>query len=180
MKHYEIVFLIHPDQSDQASSMIERYRSLVTENGGVIHRLEDWGRRQLAYPINKAHKAHYVLMNVECSVETLNEVTNSFRFNDAIIRNLVISRKKAITDPSPMAKSKDDRDMAEERSTEQVARTERSQPERPQSDGQPGERSESVADQTETSSEDEVTMDEGDASAATDAQPSAEEENEPK
>ena len=110
MRHYEIVFLVHPDQSEQVSAMIERYRSMIETTGGNIHRLEDWGRRQLAYPIQKIAKAHYVLMNVECSGEVLEELTSAFRFNDAVIRNLVIARKKAITDRSPLAK-RDDKDQ---------------------------------------------------------------------
>ncbi len=109
MRHYEIVILIHPDQSDQVSSMIDRYKSQVTTAGGTIHRYEDWGRRQLAYPINKIHKAHYILMNIECDQETLDELTNAFKFNDAIIRNLVIKRKTAITDESPLVKSGEDK-----------------------------------------------------------------------
>lgn len=102
MRHYEVVFLVHPDQSDQVPAMIERYTSIVKESGGQVHRLEDWGRRQLAYPINKIHKAHYVLMNVECNTEALNELNYSFRFNDAVIRNLVITCKGAITGISPI------------------------------------------------------------------------------
>lgn len=104
MRHYEIVFMVHPDQSEQVPAMVERYTSLVTENGGTVHRLEDWGRRHLAYPINKIHKAHYVLMNVECSGETLDEIENIFRFNDAIIRSLVVRAKEAVTEASPMMK----------------------------------------------------------------------------
>ncbi|MGI0117981.1 30S ribosomal protein S6 [Zooshikella sp. RANM57] len=102
MRHYEIVFLVHPDQSEQVGAMIERYTSLVTEGNGKVHRLEDWGRRQLAYPIQKVHKAHYVLMNVECSNEILDELTNSFRFNDAVIRNMVIRRNEVVSEPSIM------------------------------------------------------------------------------
>ncbi|SEL17324.1 30S ribosomal protein S6 [Halomonas daqiaonensis] len=104
MRHYEIVFMVHPDQSEQVPAMVERYTGLVTENGGTVHRLEDWGRRHLAYPINKIHKAHYVLMNVECSGETLDEIENIFRFNDAIIRSLVVRAKEAVTEASPMMK----------------------------------------------------------------------------
>jgi small subunit ribosomal protein S6 len=104
MRHYEIVFMVHPDQSEQVPAMVERYTSIVTENGGTVHRLEDWGRRHLAYPINKIHKAHYVLMNVECTGETLEEIENIFRFNDAIIRSLVVRCKEAITEASPMMK----------------------------------------------------------------------------
>ena len=104
MRHYEIVFMVHPDQSEQVPAMVERYTSIVTENAGTVHRLEDWGRRHLAYPINKIHKAHYVLMNVECTGETLEEIENIFRFNDAIIRSLVVRCKEAITEASPMMK----------------------------------------------------------------------------
>jgi small subunit ribosomal protein S6 len=114
MRHYEIVFLVHPDQSEQVPSMIERYRSTVEGSGGTVHRLEDWGRRQLAYPIQKLPKAHYVLMNVECDAATLEELENAFRFNDAVLRNLVISQKGPVTEPSPLAKS-DERDEDQDR-----------------------------------------------------------------
>jgi small subunit ribosomal protein S6 len=104
MRHYEIVFIVHPDQSDQVPAMIERYKTLVTGRTGAIHRLEDWGRRQLAYPIQKVHKAHYVLMNIECDGETLAELENAFKFNDAVLRHLTIKMDKAETTPSPMMK----------------------------------------------------------------------------
>ena len=104
MRHYEIVFMVHPDQSEQVPAMIERYRSMIETGKGTIHRLEDWGRRQLAYPINKIHKAHYVLMNIECGQETLNEIETAFRFNDAVIRSLTLARKTAVTTPSPLIK----------------------------------------------------------------------------
>ncbi len=104
MRHYEIVVIVHPDQSDQVPSMLKRYQASVEESGGRVHRLEDWGRRQLAYPINKIHKAHYMLMNIECDNKTLNDMTTGFRYNDAVIRNLVIRRTAAITKPSPLAK----------------------------------------------------------------------------
>jgi small subunit ribosomal protein S6 len=110
VRHYEIVFLVHPDQSEQVPAMIDRYRSLIEGAGGRIHRLEDWGRRQLAYPINKVHKAHYVLMNVECLSATLDEIKSAFRFNDAVLRDLVISRREAETAASHLAKARDDRD----------------------------------------------------------------------
>ena len=110
MRHYEVVFMVHPDQSEQVQAMSERYRSLIESKGGSIHRFEDWGRRQLTYPINKVHKAHYVLMNIECTNEVLDEITSAFKFNDAVIRNLIIRCDSAVTDPSPLAKSKDDRD----------------------------------------------------------------------
>lgn len=100
MRHYEVVFMVHPDQSDQVPAMIERYKSLIEKDSGVIHRLEDWGRRQLAYPIEKIHKAHYVLMNVECGQAVLDELTSIFRFNDAVLRHLVLSKKEAETTPS--------------------------------------------------------------------------------
>lgn len=109
MKHYEVVFLVHPDQSEQVPAMIERYSNMVTGRKGKIHRLEDWGRRQLAYPINKLLKAHYVLMNIECDKETLDELANAFRYNDAVIRNLVLSMKQAMKEPSPLLKEKDHR-----------------------------------------------------------------------
>ena len=102
MRHYEIVFLVHPDQSEQVPGMVERYSNLITNGGGAVHRLEDWGRRHLAYPINKIHKAHYILMNIECDGDVLDELAHNFRFNDAIIRDLVIRRNEAITDESPM------------------------------------------------------------------------------
>ena len=104
MRHYEIVFLVHPDQSEQVPAMIERYRTMIESGNGRIHRLEDWGRRQLAYPINKVHKAHYVLMNIECALETLRELETAFRYNDAVIRSLTLIRKTAITTPSPLVK----------------------------------------------------------------------------
>ena len=106
MRHYEVVFLVHPDQSEQVPAMIDRYKSMIESNSGAIHRLEDWGRRQLAYPINKIHKAHYVLMNIECDQETLDELESAFRFNDAVLRNMIIRRDEAVTDISPMAKAK--------------------------------------------------------------------------
>ncbi|GAB3480844.1 30S ribosomal protein S6 [Marinomonas epiphytica] len=130
MRHYEIVFLVHPDQSEQVPAMVERYTNLITEDGGQVHRLEDWGRRQLAYPINKIHKAHYVLMNVECSESVLSELNDTFRYNDAIIRNMVIRRKDAVTDVSPIKASegREDRRSAPQReernnetATEEVA-----------------------------------------------------------
>ncbi len=108
MRHYEIVFLVHPDQSEQVPAMLERYQSMITGGGGQVHRLEDWGRRQLAYPINKIHKAHYLLLNIECDKVVLDELTGAFRFNDAVLRHLVISREEAVTEASPMAKSADE------------------------------------------------------------------------
>lgn len=109
MRHYEVVLIVHPDQSNQVADMVTRYRNLVEENGGKNHRLEDWGRRQLAYPINKIHKAHYVLLNIECNEETLAQLEELFRYNDAIIRSLVIRRDEAITEESPLAKEADEK-----------------------------------------------------------------------
>jgi len=115
MRHYEIVILVHPDQSEQVPAMIERYQGIITSNKGKVHRLEDWGRRLLAYPINKIHKAHYVLMNIECGGESLNQLTDAFRFNDAVLRNLVIKKNKVVTQPSPLFKSdNEDKRVAEE------------------------------------------------------------------
>lgn len=119
MRHYEIVFMVHPDQSEQVPGMIERYTGAIKAAGGEIHRLEDWGRRQLAYPINKLHKAHYVLLNVEAPQEAIDELETNFRFNDAVIRSMVMRTKHAVTEVSPMVKAKEDRrdrreDYAEE------------------------------------------------------------------
>lgn len=117
MRHYEIVFLIHPDQSDQVPAMIERYSNVVTESGGVIHRVEDWGRRQLAYAINKVRKAHYVMLNVEADQSAIDDLATQFRFNDLVLRNLIIKRDSAITDESPMAKvAAEERESAARRS----------------------------------------------------------------
>ena len=113
MRHYEIVFIVHPDQSEQVPAMIERYRSNITSRNGQIHRLEDWGRRQLAYPIAKMHKAHYVLMNIECDQETLAELEHGFKFNDAVLRHLIISKDEAVTTPSPMMKEEKARSVLE-------------------------------------------------------------------
>ncbi len=109
MRHYEIVFLVHPDQSEQVPAMIERYKALIEGDKGVIHRLEDWGRRQLAYPIQHLAKAHYVLMNVECSAAVLAELQSGFRFNDAVLRHLIVARENAVTEMSPIMKNKDDK-----------------------------------------------------------------------
>lgn len=119
MRHYEVVFLVHPDQSEQVNAMVDRYRTMIESNGGVIHRLEDWGRRQLAYPITKVHKAHYVMFNIEVNATTLNELVGAFRFNDAVLRHLVVGRDKALTEPSLMARAKEDQ---EERDSERRAR----------------------------------------------------------
>ena len=125
MRHYEIVFMVHPDQSEQVPGMIERYTGAIKEAGGSIHRLEDWGRRQLAYPIEKLHKAHYVLLNVEAPQAVIDELETNFRFNDAVLRNLIMRTHGAVTEPSPMAKVRDERrDRAPRDSDEQVANDE--------------------------------------------------------
>ncbi len=111
MRHYEIVFIVHPDQSEQVPAMIERYRSTITGRKGAIHRLEDWGRRQMTFPIAKMHKAHYVLMNIECDQETLDELEHSFKFNDAVLRHLTVQMKAAVTAPSPMMKEEKSRSV---------------------------------------------------------------------
>jgi len=122
MRHYEIVFLVHPDQSEQVPAMIERYRSMIEGGKGVIHRQEDWGRRQLAYQINKIHKAHYVLMNIECGQDVLNELESAFKFNDAVLRWLTLSKKTAVTAPSPMMKEKEEESRREREAAERAAR----------------------------------------------------------
>jgi len=111
MRHYEIVFIVHPDQSEQVPAMIERYKSMITADGGQIHRLEDWGRRQLAYPIQKIHKAHYVLMNIEVGQSTLDELEHAFKFNDAVLRHLTVKMESAVTEPSPMMKEEKSRSL---------------------------------------------------------------------
>ncbi|MCL5979388.1 30S ribosomal protein S6 [Acidithiobacillus sulfuriphilus] len=121
MRHYEIVFLVHPDQSEQVPQMVERYRGMIEGDGGHIHRLEDWGRRQLAYPIKKAHKAHYVLMNIECTGAALAELEDAFRFSDAVLRHLVLARAEAVTTPSPLARDENER---RDRSDDVVTETE--------------------------------------------------------
>lgn len=108
MRHYEVVFLVHPDQSEQVPAMVERYESIITKEDGVVHRKEDWGRRQLAYPINEIHKAHYILMNIECNQTVIDELKKAFKFNDAILRNLILNRKEAITEESVMVKKDKD------------------------------------------------------------------------
>ena len=114
MRHYEIVFMVHPDQSEQVPGMIERYTGAIKAAGGTIHRLEDWGRRQLAYPINKLHKAHYVLMNVEAEQSVIDELETNFRFNDAVIRNMIMRTKNAVTEASPMLKAREERPRRED------------------------------------------------------------------
>ncbi|WP_239324593.1 30S ribosomal protein S6 [Snodgrassella gandavensis] len=118
MRHYEIVFIVHPDQSEQVGAMVERYKTMITEANGKIHRLEDWGRRQLAYPINKIHKAHYVLMNVETTPEVIDEIETAFRFNDAVLRHLTVKMDAAVTEASPMMKDEKSKNLLAGNSTE--------------------------------------------------------------
>jgi len=126
MRHYEVVFLVHPDQSEQVPAMLERYKGMIQSAGGVIHREEDWGRRQLAYPINKIHKAHYLMLNIECGQESLDELMSLFKFNDAVIRNLVIGRDEAVTEVSHMAKAvEEDRRRDSERAERDASRATR-------------------------------------------------------
>ncbi len=136
MRHYEIVFLVHPDQSEQVPAMIERYKSMIAAGNGRVHRLEDWGRRQLTFPIAKVHKAHYVLMNIECDSKTLNELTGAFRFSDAVLRHLVVQMDSAVTEPSPMARAEED---------EGSGRRERAREEVVQPDDDEGSQSESAS-----------------------------------
>jgi small subunit ribosomal protein S6 len=128
MRHYEIVFLVHPDQSEQVPAMVERYTSSITGSGGAVHRLEDWGRRQLAYSINKIHKAHYILLNIECSDDILEELTTTFRYNDAILRSMVIRMDEAVTEESPIMKAENEnrerKQRAERRQEETVSSAE--------------------------------------------------------
>ena len=124
MRHYEIVFIVHPDQSEQVPAMIERYRTMVTGHKGQIHRLEDWGRRQLAYPIQKVHKAHYVLMNIECNQETLGELEHAFKFNDAVLRHLIVATTEAKVAPSPMMKEEKARSLSRDAEVRTEVRTE--------------------------------------------------------
>ena len=119
MRHYEVTLIVHPDQSSQVTTMVEKYKELITTGGGVVHRDEDWGRKHLAYPINKIYKAHYLMMNIECDKETLDKLNYNFRFNDAILRNLIISKKEAITEPSIMV-TEADKDKVKEPSKEKA------------------------------------------------------------
>lgn len=143
MRHYEIVFLVHPDQSEQVGGMVERYTKLIEEDGGKVHRHEDWGRRQLAYAINDIHKAHYVLLNIECSSKVLAELEDNFRYNDAVLRNLIIRRDEAVTEQSEMLKAEENRNERRERRerTEQADDTEEDE-----DDGEDGDDSD-VADE---------------------------------
>jgi small subunit ribosomal protein S6 len=123
LRHYEIVILVHPDQSEQVPAMIERYRSIIESEEGQVHRLEDWGRRQLAYPIAKVHKAHYVLMNIECGAKVIDDLKGAFRFNDAVLRDLILVRREAVSEASPLAKTKPDRDEDHQGSRDRASRS---------------------------------------------------------
>lgn len=166
MRHYEIVFLVHPDQSEQVPAMVERYQGMVTGSGGAVHRTEDWGRRQLAHPINKIHKAHYVLLNVECGNDVIEEIRGAFRFNDAVLRHLVISRNKAITEASPMAVA-----VAEEKAKEKEAQQRRDAKAaaeaamRSDDEEKAAEEADTEAPSEESSDVSEQSMDEGTAAA---------------
>lgn len=157
MRHYEIVFLVHPDQSEQVPGMVERYTATITNNGGKVHRLEDWGRRQLAYSINKIHKAHYILMNIECNDTALEELSTNFRFNDAILRNMVMRCNEAITEMSPIMK-------AEKEQRERKVRTERREesenPRADYSDDDEADNSTDVESAVDDSAEDETSTEE--------------------
>ena len=156
MRHYEVVFLVHPDQSEQVPAMLERYRSMIEAADGIVHRQEDWGRRQLAHPVNKVHKAHYLMVNVECPQETLNELVGAFRFSDAVLRHLVIKRDKAITEPSPMARAQEEEKAKEaqaaaaeaerskraERPPKEEAAPKKEEPEKPATEAAEGEEAE--------------------------------------
>ncbi|WP_295802076.1 30S ribosomal protein S6 [uncultured Microbulbifer sp.] len=146
MRHYEIVFLVHPDQSEQVPGMVERYTATIKESGGDVHRLEDWGRRRLAYPINKIHKAHYILMNVECTEEALAELTTNFKYNDAVLRNLVIREDEAISEESPIMKAEKE---SRERKAARAERSERRERAEKEESSSKGAEEEQSSDQTE-------------------------------
>jgi len=166
MRHYEIVFLVHPDQSEQVPAMVERYKGVIAAREGVVHRLEDWGRRQLAFPLEKIHKAHYVLLNVECGDEVLEEIKGAFRFNDAVLRHMVLSRTKAITEASPMAVA-----VAEEKAKEKEAQQRRDAKAaaeaamRSDEEEKAAEKADAEASSEESSEVSEKSMDEGTAAA---------------
>ncbi len=147
MRHYEVVFLVHPDQSEQVPAMIDRYRKLIEGGEGIIHRVEDWGRRQLAYPIQKLAKAHYVMLNIECSSEVLEELESAFRFNDAVLRNLVVRRNEAVTEDSLMLKGKEEKSSRPERKAED--RNDKSDDSSQDDDSEDTSKEESSADEEE-------------------------------
>ena len=168
MRHYEIVFLVHPDQSEQVPGMVERYRAMIEGSGGHVHREEDWGRRQLAFPISKIHKAHYILLNIECDKGTLDELLGSFRFNDAVLRHLVINRKDAVTEASPMAKSAESEERAPARREEkdEVGRAEEKAA-APASEDKP------AAEPTDEKPDEAESSEDNSAAEATDEKPAA-------
>ncbi len=175
MRHYEVVFLVHPDQSEQVPAMLERYKGMIQTGGGVIHREEDWGRRQLAYPINKIHKAHYLMLNIECGQESLDELTTLFKFNDAIIRHMVLGREEAVTEPSHMAKSvEEERRRESERAERDAARAPR-ETEGSEAEGSEAEGSEAEGSEAE-GSEEEASADDDDAPAEESEDDSSEKE----
>jgi len=165
VRHYEVVFLVHPDQSEQVPAMLDRYRSMIEGAGGVVHREEDWGRRQLAHAINKIHKAHYLMLNVECPQETLNELVGAFRFSDAVLRHLVIKRDKAITEPSLMAKEQEEEKAKEaQAAAADAARAKRAEAERAAAaDEQKSGGDDDAEDSDDESDEDSDASDDGDA-----------------
>ncbi|MDH5738581.1 MAG: 30S ribosomal protein S6 [Gammaproteobacteria bacterium] len=167
MRHYEVVVLVHPDQSEQVQGMLERYTSSIKESGGNVHRVEDWGRRQLAYPINKIHKAHYMLMNIECDQATIDELTNSFKFNDAVLRNLVIKQKKAYTEESPIMKIERE-EKSREASRSMVDRSGSSRQESDQS-GQSAAEDDKAADTSDTVEPVAETVDQADSETTDEA-----------
>lgn len=156
MRHYEIVFLVHPDQSEQVPAMLERYRSMIEGASGKIHRQEDWGRRQLAHSIQKVHKAHYLLLNIECDKPTLDELVGAFRFSDAVLRYLVVRRNEAITEPSPMAKAQEEDKARDRDSRDSRDRDRDSQPARSRTADEPAERTETTAEEPSAAPEGEA------------------------
>lgn len=150
MRHYEIVFLVHPDQSEQVPSMIERYKATVTNDGGKIHRLEDWGRRQMAFSINKIHKAHYVLLNVECTDEALQELDTAFRYNDAVLRNMVLRCEEAVTDESPIMRAENE--SRERKNRDRPERRREAEP-KAESKAEPQEESSQASENADSSEE---------------------------
>src|SRR6476659_1823783 len=134
MLHYEIVFIVHPDQSEQVPAMVERYKGVIATRSGTVHRLEDWGRRQLTFPIQKVHKAHYVLMNIECDQSTLDELEHAYKFNDAVVRHLIVNMTRAVTEPSPMMKEEKSRTVVGEGARSDAARPDHGRPEAARSD----------------------------------------------
>ena len=172
MRHYEIVILVHPDQSEQVPAMIERYRSIIESDAGSIHRLEDWGRRQLAYPIDKVHKAHYVLMNIECGATIISDLKAAFRFNDAVLRDLILLRREAVIESSPLAKAKPDRDEEHQGSRERAPRPAAAAPgeEAASKAAPPPASATSERESPSTDSTREVAKDTADAAAASEAQ----------